>query len=181
VEALMQKRRGRMVRAYSRPGRLKVILDYPGKEEVRILDGEKGWRTDWTGNLQVVEGFLLGSMVLQAARADLPWILEERVADCTLLVPVQGARGALNALEISLGEGMTFRVFVDPETHLVTRSQGLMDIGGMKTYFETVYSDFRSVEGVLFPFHEENHASGFHTGSTTVEKIFINQKVGIGP
>jgi len=180
VEGRMSGSRGGMYRTFSRPDCLKVVLDYPGKPEVRILDGETGWRSDPKGSVQAVEGFLLGSIILQAARANLPWILQEKVEKCTLLVPMHQSRRAPKILEFSLGEGLTVRVLVDPETNLVTRSQGLMDIGGMKTYFETVFSDFREVEGLLFPFHEENHASGFHTGTTTIDRVVINPEIPEG-
>jgi hypothetical protein len=40
--------------------------------------------------------------------------------------------------------------------------------------FRTTFADYREVNGVLFPFHEENYASGRHTGTTSVTKIVVN-------
>ena len=105
---------GALVRTFARPDRLKITLDYPNHPEARILDGGKGWRSDGKGNMAAAEGFLLTSMVLQAARADLPWILDERRATIRLLAPMDG--GKLQGLEIPLGEGLTLTVYADTAT-----------------------------------------------------------------
>ena len=63
---------GALARTFVRPGRLRIALDYPNHPETRILDAGQGWRSDGKGNIAPADGFLLTSMVLQAARADLP-------------------------------------------------------------------------------------------------------------
>jgi hypothetical protein len=35
----------RTVRVFQRPDRLKVLIDYPGHPEARLVDGGRGWRT----------------------------------------------------------------------------------------------------------------------------------------
>lgn len=44
----------------------------------------------------------------------------------------------------------------------------------MRTHFETVYADFRAVDGVTFAFREENFASGRQTGLTTITKVVVD-------
>ena len=154
------------MRTFARPDRLKITLDYPNHPEARILDGGKGWRSDGKGNMAPADGFLLTSMVLQAARADLPWLLDERRATLKLLAPMDG--GKLQGLEIPLGEGLTLTVYVDTATGRIVRSSGVLEAPGMKTNFATDYSDFRTVDGVLFPFREANFASNQSTGDTVI-------------
>lgn len=108
--------------------------------------------------------------MLQAVRATLPWILEELKAQTHLIK----RRDRAPVLEISLDEGLVVRAIVDPQTHRIVRSEGLLRIGAAEIRFETEYSDFRTVDGVLFAFHEENHASGTHTGTTVVKSIQLN-------
>jgi hypothetical protein len=163
---------GALVRTFSRPGRLKVTLDYPNQPEARILDGSKGWRSDDTGHLAAADGFLLTSMVLQAARADIPWILDERRSTSKLLGPVDG--GKLQGLEIPLGTGLTLTVYVDTATRRIVRSTGVLEAPGMKTNFAADYSDFRAVDGVLFAFREANFASNQSTGDTVITRVTIN-------
>jgi hypothetical protein len=163
---------GPFVRLFARPGRLRVVLDYPGRPETRVLDGSKGWRSDEKGTLAPVEGFLLGSMVAQAGRANLPWILDERRASARLLPPADG--GKLQGIAVPLGTGLTLTAYVELATGRVLRSTSDLDLPGMKTGFVTDYSDFRTVGGVLFPFREGNFASGQTTGETVITKVVIN-------
>jgi hypothetical protein len=165
---------GPFVRTFARPDRLRVILDYPGRPEARFLDGAKGWRSGGQERLAPtpVEGFLLSSMALQAGRANLPWLLDERRAEARLLPPAPD--GKLQGIEVPLGPGLKVTAFVDLATGRIARSAGDLEVPGMKTGFVTDYSDFRSVEGVLFPFREGNFASGQTTGETVITKVTVN-------
>ena len=163
---------GALVRTFARPDRLKITLDYPNHPETRILDGGKGWRSDGKGNMVQADGFLLTSMVLQAARADLPWLLDEKRASIKLLAPMDG--GNLQGLEIPLGGGLTLTVYADTATGRIVRSSGVLDTPGMKTNFATDYSDFRTVDGVLFSFKEANFASNQSTGDTVISRVVVN-------
>ena len=163
---------GALTRTFARPERLRIALDYPNHPETRILDGRKGWRSDGTGNIAAAEGFLLTSMALQAARADLPWLLDERRETLRMLPPMEG--GKLQGLEIPLGEGLTLTVYVETATGRIVRSSGVLEAPGMKTNFATDYADFRTVDGVLFAFREGNFASNQSTGDTVITRVTIN-------
>jgi len=176
VSAAMRKSAGDMVRTFARPARLRVELNYPTEPETRILDGRQGWRTDTSGKTGPVEGMLLGSMVLQAARANLPWLLDERRGGLTLLPPMDGGRTA--GLELALGEGLSLTVYVDAATGRIFRSTGILAEGGTKTAFTAEYSDFRPVEGVLFAFRERTWAAGMPTGETVISKVTLNPPLG---
>jgi hypothetical protein len=163
---------GALVRTFARPDRLKITLDYPNHPEARILDGGRGWRSDGQGNMSQADGFLLTSMVLQAARANLPWLLDERRASIKLLAPGDGGR--LQGLEIPLGGGLTLTVHADTASGRIVRSSGVLDVPGMKTNFATDYSDFRTIGGVLFSFKEANFASNQFTGDTVITRVVVN-------
>jgi len=166
---------GALVRTFARPGRLKITLDYPNHPEVRILDGGKGWRSDGNGNMSAATSFLLTSMVLQAARANLPWLLDEKRASIKPLALMDG--GSLQGLEVPLGDGLTLTVYVDTATGRIVRSSGVLEAPGMKTNFATDYSDFRAVDGVLFSFREANFASNQATGATVITRVVLNPQL----
>lgn len=163
---------GPLARTFARPNRLKTTLDYPNHFETRILDGDQGWRSDGKGNMSPADGFLRTSMVLQAARADIPWLLDERRAAIKLLAPMDG--GKLQGLEIPLGEGLTLTVYADTATGRIVRTSGVLEAPGMKTNFATDFADFRVVDGVLFPFREANFASNQPTGDTVITRVVLN-------
>lgn len=177
IYSTMRKKESPTTRTFSRPDRLKVVLKYPGEPEIRILDVNKGWRTGQSGELSSVDGFQLDAMVLQAGRANLPWILDEKREKIKLVEPLEKEGKELIGLEITIDKGLMLRVYIQPDSNLIIKSIALLDHPKMKTHFETVYADFKKVKGVLFPFKEENYASGYHTGSTTISKIKINPKI----
>jgi hypothetical protein len=110
-------------------------------------------------------------MVLQAARLDLPALLDawrQKVVD----------RGEaeldgrpLRVLALEIGPGLTVEAHVDPASGRILRSTGNGPGPGVPLQFVTVYSDFRDVGGVLFAFREGNWANGSTTGETLLEKV----------
>lgn len=165
-------------RVFARPDRFKALIDYPEGIEARIVDGRRGWRMNHGAPLREAEGPMLLAMELQAARCDLPWLLAERGAEAHEIESRREDGETLPGLEMVLREGLVLRVWTHPRTHLVLVSQGALRTGGAFTHFENYFSDFRDVEGVKFPFREENFASGAQTGVTTVTRVIVNPKLG---
>ena len=178
VTAKMRKAEGKMTRFFARPDRLYVDLAYGVNPERRYLDRGKGWRTDpQGGGVREVEGALLKSMVLQAARANIPWILMEQREKVTQAPPLRVGENMTIGMQIISVPGLIVRLYADPKTARIVFSQAILNTEKIKTHFETAYSDFKEVDGVLFAHHEENRASGFHTGTTEIQKITINPKI----
>jgi len=167
-------------RVFERPGRLKVVLEHSDVKETRVVDGSTGWRSDPNGAFAEAEGPLLDSMRLQSARAALPWILAEQRKSVTLIDPLQVKETSLPGLEVSLGPGLWLRAYVDPETSRVLRVLTVLDHPAMKIAFETRYTDFKEVEGVLFAHTEQNYTGGQHQATTAIETIVVNPEIAEG-
>ena len=156
-------------REFERPDRLRVELKYPDNTEVRLLDGARGFRGG-----QLVAGPMRDAMMLQAARLDLPALLDEARGRVSDLGVQQRGGVALRALLVPLGGGLELTAFVDERSGRILRSEGGVPAGAMgRLDFSTNYSDFRRVKGVLFAFTEENFASGTRTGQTQLDTIEI--------
>lgn len=110
---------------------------------------------------QVIEAY--------GGRANIPWILDSMRSK----IRITKAKDGQSVLEVPVGKGMYLNAFVDAKTHLVTRAETVAE-GAMKLQFAADYSDFRKVNNILFPFHEENYASGSHTATTKVDNIKCN-------
>jgi hypothetical protein len=158
---------GRIVRAYARPGKLRVEIAFPAaRSEVRILDGGKGWRDG-----EEVESARLAAMILQAARLDLPALLqawEARLEDRGV-AEVDGT--AVRVLALQPAPGLVVEAGIDPRSGRILRSRGSSRDPGMPLEFVTSYEDFRKVDGVLVAFRERNWANGRTTGETKLEKV----------
>jgi hypothetical protein len=158
---------GRIVRSYARPGRLRVEVTFPGEPpEIRIVDGGRGWR-----NGEEVESARLASMILQAARLDLPALLSAWEARLEFggTADVDGTK--VQVLALQPAPGLVVEAAIDAATGRILRSRGASRDPGMPIEFVTEYGDFRKVEGVLVPFLEKNWANGRSTGETVLEKV----------
>jgi hypothetical protein len=158
---------GRMARAYVRPGKLRVETRWPdGGGEVRVLDGGHGWRDG-----EEVQGSRLAAMMLQAARLDVPALLNAWVAKVEDRGRGEVEGRPVRILALRPAPGLLVEAGVDVATGRVLRSRSSSLDPGMPLEFETTYGDFRTVEGVLVPFHERNWANGRTTGETVLETV----------
>ncbi len=167
VTSILHPQAGRIVRSYARPGRLRVEVEFPGSPpEIRVLDGGRGWR-----NGEEVESARLASMMLQAARLDLPALLsawEARLEDHGT-ADLDGR--TVRVVSIEPAPGLVVEAQIDPVSARILRSRGASRDRGMPLEFVTTYEDFRNVAGVLVPFREKNWANGQSTGETVLEKV----------
>jgi hypothetical protein len=157
VASPMRPAPGNVTRLWTRPDKLTFEVVYPTSKETRIVDGDRG-----TQNGKEATGMGLAAMRLQAARLAIPALLLDRRAE----VKVRDG----HVLEVALAPGLTLTMEVDAKTNRVVRSVSKAE--GMD--FATNYADFRSVDGLLFPFSEENFAGGTKTATTTLTKIEVN-------
>jgi len=156
VASPMRPAPGQVTRLWTRPDKLTIEIVYPTSKETRIVGGDHG-----TQNGKEASGMGLAAMRLQAARLALPALLLEHRAD------VKVREG--NVLEVAIAPAMTVTMEIDPKTNRVLRSVSKAE--GIE--FATAYGDFKSVDGLLFPFSEENFANGTKTATTTLTKVEI--------
>jgi hypothetical protein len=165
VEAAMRMgSSGPVVRLFARPAKLRVEI---GTNEVRLVNGPKGWR-----NGKEVTGTQYEAMVLQAVRLDLPWQLLTHKDKLVEKEPQELDGKRLRVLELSLDNGLSVSAGIDPDTGRILRSSSDSNggpTGGMN--FETHYDYFRKVDGVLFAFKETNLVHGTKTANTALSKI----------
>lgn len=156
---------GSVVRKSDGPTRLRVETTFPGQgTEVRIVDGERGWRDGVE-----VAGPNLAAMQLQAARLALPELLAARRAEVADRGEVTNGGARRHVLALALGQGRELTLEVDPESGRVTRTIGRSGAagGGLAIEFATDYGEYRSVSGRLFPFYECTTAMGRRTADIT--------------
>src|SRR3954447_24544101 len=160
VVPLMRKGDGKLTRTWSGPGKLNVEIVYPTETEVRIVDGDHGTR-----NGKDVTGGSLDAMKLQAARLELPMLLVTKRATLKGL----GTKDGIRTIEIPLSETLSLAVNIDLKTSRILRSTG--KAGALE--FVVDYSDFRRVDGLLFPFAEAGMAMGMPTANTKFDSIVV--------
>jgi hypothetical protein len=133
---------------------------------VRVLDGARGWRDG-----EVATGPRLAAMMLQAARLDLPALLDAWAAKVEDRGTLDLAGKTLRVLAVEPAPGLVVEAALDPATGRILRSRGASRDPAMPLEFITTYSDFRVISGVLVPMREENWANGRSTGVTLLEEV----------
>ncbi len=170
MAAIVQGQQASVARASRGHDSLAVEIQYPDRAELRMLEEGRGWRGASRESLQEVQGPMLNSMRTQAMRANVPWVLAE-LHDRVELIDTTADEYLLG---VRLAGEAAIRFWVDAATDRVTRTEAVVGAGQTVMVFATDYSDFRDVEGVLFPFHEENWAQGTHTASVDVSSVRWN-------
>ena len=158
VTPAMRPGDGKLTRDWQRPGKLRVEIVYPSSTEVRDVDGNHG-----TQNGKESTGMGLDAMRLQAARLALPQLLVDKRAALRQISD--------NVIEIPVDASLTVTVEIDRETGHIVRSSGK----AAEVEFATNYGDFRSVDGLLFAFREENSAGEMKTGTNQLAKVEITR------
>lgn len=148
--------KGELDRVWQRPDKLRVEIRYPHKTELRDLRGDDG-----TVNGKPAEAMFLQAMRLQQARLSLPLLLVQKRSALKVVDETH--------LEVPLDHDMTLTVEVDGSGRIVKTTGKATGIE-----FTTSYSDFRTVNGLLFAFREANTAQGMGTGDNEIAKVDIN-------
>lgn len=179
VDARPQGGTGRVTRDFEAPDRLRVEIAYSNGTEVRILNGERGWRGDDT-RLQRVDGPPKTAMEYQLLRSAIPWVLVHHRA--RLEDRGEASRGGVTYRRVGLpwSAALDLTYWIDPVNRRVVWVEGIVRFPGGQTAFATGYDNFRRVEGLLVPFVEESYAGGGHTGTTRVRAVVFGSS-GLGP
>ena len=167
---VLRKEPGRTRRDFQAPDQLRVEVVYPSGTELRLLDGEAGWRGG-PGRLRPAEGPALAAMRYQLLRTSAPWSLLQHRARLKLLPRRDWGGRTVRPLVLPWSQELVVLFLVDEGSQRIIGVEARVAMGETWLEFMTVYRDFREVEGLLVPHSEQNWASGRHTATTTVRSI----------
>ena len=177
VKAFMLGDEGTSNRYFQRPRKLRAELAYKKSTETRILNGARGWRSSNGKPLTEVIGPPFLGMVYQYKYLDLPFGFLDNSYTITLL-PRETLHGeTTDVLLLSDAEGPPMRVYVDAKTHLIARVVGSFSFGSMGTELAAEFFDYRSVEGIRFPFRIVNYGGENKIAETLINEIRLNQEM----
>jgi hypothetical protein len=70
--------------------------------------------------------------------------------------------------------GNEMEVFVDGQKYRIVKSVGTFSMGTQSTSLSSEFSDFRIVDGVLFPFRIVNYAGGTRIAEIVITRYLVN-------
>ena len=137
------------------PDRVRMEKEFPGREEIFVFDGKRGW-------IETSEGVREARLDEIASRIDevdlyLPWLnLWDRFERVEYAGQGEVDGEPAHHLRVHLGRDAVQDWWLSTETHHVVKStRSLIDRRGERTTFDTYQFDHREVEGLVFPHYVE--------------------------
>ncbi len=166
---------------YSRPDKYMMKYDRADITAFTVYDGNNAWyTTPWTGNvipeilsnedakyIKTIAEF--GDMLLnaQSNAHTVTFVNEEEI---------NGNMHYILDLEHST-TGLVMTYYVDKETLLLTQTKIERQSGENTFNQKTVYKEFKSVDGIMFPFIQELYFNDRRTSITEFEEIILNPEI----
>ncbi len=171
MEVRVRPQKGKVVTFVDQSGKLRVELMYPNRLEKRVLNGSKGYRAYNNDPLTEVSGPKLDSMKLQMMRLYTPLTLKNKAG-----ATVSEGEGVKY---ITLKEGVLTSVYhVNAITFRIDKVVGSFKMGSRDMEFQTEYSDFKKVDGVLMHHRENKFAAGMNTAELFLKDVKLSAKHG---
>jgi outer membrane lipoprotein-sorting protein len=168
---------------WKRPDKLRLEMTIQGKTMVQAYDGKTAW---------MIMPFL-GSPDAQVMSAD---DAKEVIEEADMDGPLFDAKAKGNAIElvgkedlegspayklkVTLKNGDTLYSYIDAETGLQVRETSKRKQQGSEIEVDTYPTNFKAVNGVMFPFMIENKVAGKSVGQFTIEDIKVNPTIDEG-
>jgi hypothetical protein len=177
IEAFMLHDRGTYELWFRRGRKLRVETKYQHAWEVRILNGERGYRSSDTLPFEEVFGPRYFAMVYQYKHLD---ILHDLLRGTYQIRPA--GRSSLNGNDVEVlklkdSEGTVMDIAVETRTFHIVKVTGYFSAENKKTELSAEFSDFRKVGGLLFPFKVTNYAAGMKIAQTVIDDYSVNPEI----
>jgi hypothetical protein len=175
IEAFMRRDHGTYEVYFKRPRKLRVDTKYQGSSETRILNGQMGYRRMDGLPLSQARGGSLLAMVYQYKHFDLPYGLLKGAYSIRTKGKEDLNGRPVEVLHLTDNEGPPMDAYVDTHAFFIVKVTGYFVVAGSRsTALSAEFSDFRKVDGTVFPFRIINYAGGFKIAETTMKTYRIN-------
>jgi hypothetical protein len=157
------------------PDHLRVDTKLPFGDVTQGYDGKNGWLGNPQGSQAVPP-----EMNVEFARSVLlaggVGLFRAAVAG-TLLAQALGTRDLMGQQTegVAISDGaLQMTIYLDPSTHLLMGARFDQDTQQGKVESIEVWSDFRDVDGVKFPYHSVTYRAGTKFSDSTIQEVKFN-------
>jgi hypothetical protein len=176
-----------------RPRKVRVELQVHGQTAVQVYDGANGWKLQPFLNRHEIEPFSEEELKIASNQADLDGPLVDYLAKGTR-VELDGTEKVEGRdtyrLRVMEKTGHTFHDWIDAKTFLEVKIEGQpRRLDGTEHLVEVYYRDYRTVDGLQFPFLLETRVLPVGKNSLgmrdipvppetiVIDKVVVNPKV----
>jgi outer membrane lipoprotein-sorting protein len=165
----------------ARPNKMRMEFTFQGMTGVQAFDGKTGWS---------VMPFM-GKTEPEAAPEEEAKKMQEQASMDGLLMDYKDFGRTVEMvgkedlegtpvykLKVTQKSGDVAYLYIDAEQYMLLKQTGKTKVRGQEIESETVFGDFKKVDGLVFPYSIEQKAVGMPGGMTmTVSKIELNPSV----
>ncbi len=177
IRAFMRHDHGTYELYLKRERKLRVETKYEHSSELRILNDDRGYRSDDGLPLEEVFGPKYFSMLYQYKHLDILHGLLKGSYKISYAGNSSVNGNDTEVLRLIDKEGTIMDVFIDIHNFLIVKVTGYFSEDDKKMYLSAEFSDFKKVGGSLFPFSITNYAAGMKIAQTVIDKYFINPDI----
>jgi outer membrane lipoprotein-sorting protein len=163
-----------------RPYKFRLEVDIQGQKMIQAFDGEKGWIVaPWSGTTdpQEIPAEQIKFMKWQAEIDGFLYNYNEK-GMTTELVGKEDLEGTeVFKIQQTNQDGDVFTYYLDAENYVILKSEISTKMLGTEIKQEGHNSNFKVVEGMVFPFSIENKSQGQVINQVVVDTIFFNSEV----
>lgn len=163
-----------------RPDKFRLEVDIQGQMMIQAFDGEKGWLVaPWTGttDAQEIPAEQTRFMKWQSDIDGFLYNYKERGLTTELIGKEDMEGTEVFKIKQTNPEGDIFTYYLDAENFVILKSEIITKLMGNEIKQEGYNSNFREVDGMIFPFSIENRTQGQVANQVVVDTIIFNQQV----
>jgi hypothetical protein len=145
----------------ARPNKLRVEVHLPNANVVQAFDGKSGWQNMPGSDQAAIMDQTQVRAMSEQADFDGPLIDHKKKGNLVELAGLGELDGRKTyRLRVTLANGDVHYWELDAENYLPVRWRGNRTANGVETPIESVFTDFRDVSGVKYPFMIESFIEG---------------------
>lgn len=165
----------------SRPNKMRMEFTFQGMTGVQAFDGKTGWSVMPFMGKTDPEAMPEEEVKRMQEQSDMDGLLldyKEHGRTVELVGKEELEGTPVYKLKVTQKSGDVFNVYIDAEQYLQLKQAGKTKVRGQEIESETIFGDFKKVDGLVFPHSIEQKAAGMPGGMVmTVSKIELNPSV----
>jgi outer membrane lipoprotein-sorting protein len=165
----------------ARPNKMRMEFTIQGMTGVQAFDGKSGWAVMPFMGKKDPEAMSADDAKQAADQADMDGVLVDykekgHQVEYAGKEDVEGTPA--HKLKVTKKNGDVVNVYIDTESYMEIKDAGKTKVRGQEIEGETTFGDFKTVDGLVFPFSIEQKAKGMPGGMTmSISKIEVNPKL----
>ncbi len=163
-----------------RPNCYRMERDVADITGLTVFDGKNGWMTaPWSGNSQpqVISGTGLAELQVQADFDGPIYRWNDKGHKAELIGTEKLGEIDVFRIKLTRNDGGIEYYLIDCHSYLLHKKISYRTIRGKETEMENIYSDYRSIDGIMFAFTNVNTLGGQPYSEIQFDSVEINQPV----